>query len=760
MKKIQLRLPWAPRPSTRGSENDSTEYLKNIPSFGKKMQDKEKGTYRFAFQNINGIKTSKEHLGVEEIGNMAKLKIDALGLAETNVNWSHDARSSFLAATYLKFNSSARACMSSCYTHKEGYWPGGTAMITCGAISGRVQQRGADRMGRFTWMALRGRKESGIIAVTVYRVCQNSQTQAGEDTAYMQQHTAMREAGIKTPDPRNQVLLDVSDLLAEWGQRGFHPLVMIDANATWDERGLGKFARQHGLFDIIADSNEGTPPATYARGKNRIDFILGDQLVRRAVIHSGALALHDGVNVSDHTMQYVDFDENLLFGDDSFIPMAGYLREFRLFNVRRKKKFQDKLLDIYTNQKIRERVKILADLFQEAEVISPALILAYQKLDNEIEAAIKAAASAAGRTDFGYQRSEALCKAGETVRLHRSILSCVTRKADFTEKVYELGKKLNIPIPERSDISHKEARTNVNAAWKAKRQVEINDDVERSNWLEELAEEKAKEGDEDAATVLQRMVQAAKIKGMFKRMRAIFKPERSSLDYIEIPNERWFLTKDRQELYEFDSGIFLAHKAVEENLYESFSMIKVLPPDACAVEVESAGDMIQALNPDSIAPCTWKKITKPIEIEAWILRRNKRHLQQMYVEKSPPTTDEFAPILDDHGTSDTAKSVLDGTYDTSQLNLGPEMEMFLNSLVMTPEERLLVVPGMMSTEDFQDVMRNQKEDTSSSPSGLHYTLWKAIGEIKKLAEVHAIMISLPFMYGFVCDRCGRKRLIV
>ena len=174
-------------------------------------------------------------------------------------------------------------------------------------------------------------------------------------------------------------------------------------------------------------------------------------------------------------------------------------------------------------------------------------------------------------------------------------------------------------------------------------------------------------------------------------MRAIFKPERSSLDYIEIPNERWFLTKNKQELYEFDSGIFLAHKAVEDNLYEGFSMIKVLPPDACAVEVETSGDMTQVLNPESIAPCTWKKITKPIEIEAWILRRNKRHLQQMYVEKSPPTTEEFAPILEDHGTSDTAKSVLDGTYDSSQLNLGPEMEMFLKSLVMTPEERLLVM---------------------------------------------------------------------
>ncbi|KAL7551260.1 hypothetical protein ACHAWF_014446 [Thalassiosira exigua] len=38
--------------------------------------------------------------------------------------------------------------------------------------------------------------------------------------------------------------------------------------------------------------------------------------------------------------------------------------------------------------------------------------------------------------------------------------------------------------------------------------------------------------------------------------------------------------------------------------------------------------------------------------------------------------------------------------------------------------------------------------TSSSPSGLYYTLWKAIAEKVYFCKYMAIVMSLPFMYGF------------
>eukprot|EP00956_Cyclotella_meneghiniana_P038388 scaffold153673_cov40-Cyclotella_meneghiniana.AAC.1 len=58
----------------------------------------------------------------------------------------------------------------------------------------------------------------------------------------------------------------------------------------------------------------------------------------------------------------------------------------------------------------------------------------------------------------------------------------------------------------------------------------------------------------------------------------------------------------------------------------------------------------------------------------------------MYIEKSPPTTEAFAPILEDYGTSSITDEILEGTFDVDSLDISEEMKMFLKSLKRTPEE--------------------------------------------------------------------------
>eukprot|EP00956_Cyclotella_meneghiniana_P030478 scaffold76836_cov71-Cyclotella_meneghiniana.AAC.3 len=111
------------------------------------------------------------------------------------------------------------------------------------------------------------------------------------------------------------------------------------------------------------------------------------------------------------------------------------------------------------------------------------------------------------------------------------------------------------------------------------------------------------------------------------------------------PHEIWYLDKNGDELYESDNGIFVAHSRFEEDLYEKYGTIKVPPKDVVVVEVEISDDVIHVKNPESIQKWTWTKVTKPEEMEELLMRRNKRHLQQMYIEQSPPTTAEFEPFL-------------------------------------------------------------------------------------------------------------------
>jgi hypothetical protein len=72
---------------------------------------------------------------------------------------------------------------------------------------------------------------------------------------------------------------------------------------------------------------------------------------------------------------------------------------------------------------------------------------------------------------------------------------------------------------------------------------------------------------------------------------AIFKPDWSTLDYIEYPNEKWYLTEKGDELYVFDNGIFIAHSMVDEDVFHKAGVVKVLPETAEAIEVEITGAM-------------------------------------------------------------------------------------------------------------------------------------------------------------------------
>ena len=53
---------------------------------------------------------------------------------------------------------------------------------------------------------------------------------------------------------------------------------------------------------------------------------------------------------------------------------------------------------------------------------------------------------------------------------------------------------------------------------------------------------------------------------------------------------------------------------------------------------------------------------------------------------------------------------------------------------------------------FKDAFKSTDEKTTSSPSGLHYTLWKAVAEQNKMCIYYAAMMSLPFQYAFANSR--------
>ena len=60
--------------------------------------------------------------------------------------------------------------------------------------------------------------------------------------------------------------------------------------------------------------------------------------------------------------------------------------------------------------------------------------------------------------------------------------------------------------------------------------------------------------------------------------------------------------------------------------------------------------------------------------------------------------------------------------------------------------------GSLDMGQYQQTFKAARERTSSLPAGLHYTIWKAMTECDYLTEFQCVMLSLPFIYGFVWKR--------
>ena len=58
----------------------------------------------------------------------------------------------------------------------------------------------------------------------------------------------------------------------------------------------------------------------------------------------------------------------------------------------------------------------------------------------------------------------------------------------------------------------------------------------------------------------------------------------------------------------------------------------------------------------------------------------------------------------------------------------------------------------ISDDHFRSAVKGADENTSASPSGFGYVVWKACGLSPTASTVHIIMISLPFQHGFSPSR--------
>ena len=109
-------------------------------------------------------------------------------------------------------------------------------------------------------------------------------------------------------------------------------------------------------------------------------------------------------------------------------------------------------------------------------------------------------------------------------------------------------------------------------------------------------------------------------------------------------------------------------------------------------------------------------------------------------------------LVTDQGSNDLVDQLLKGELFMTEVT-DEAIQAWLSALQQTSNDMVLPrIYGTISVEEFQTAFKAVNERTSSSPSNLHYSIWKVVSQEDDLAESLGIMMSTPFMYGFVNTR--------
>ena len=589
-------------PPTRSTQRTIEEWAtgdatyRNIAAAGDRMEEREAtvGIFRVGYQNINGSDMESGIEVAQEIDAMLEIGADLQGMSEMNKPWSdgNKWRYRMQLDAALPNARPVFAAMEADFDVRRQQ--GGNLQVVAGREARRLQEEGSDKKGRFCYQALRGKRDEGVVFITAYRVCQEASDNPGPDTTYMREFLALREKGVEKPNPRKQILKDLGALIRRQRELGFRPVLMMDANGdAYCEKGqdkdLARFMEENNLDDPYRERYEGHT-RTYMYGRRRLDYILMDPVIAKAVINIGYLATHEGAMS----------DVRRLFRGAIHRPVEVHSRDFMINQSDKNAEFQRKMVETVRRQEIGRRVQELAMRFKKKER-TERNVADYQQLDKEIMDIVLGTAHKVARRKYGYMRSDKLTRCGRTVLLHKMILDCVSRKVESTGALRRLANAMEVDVEKIREKGQTKIRKDMYAARKELWQAQKRSEADMSDWLREVAQKRVEAvGDREWQRNVSEMIRTTDENAMNRKLGIITKGQRSGgMDRIEVANHDWYLSTKNKEIYNYEEGNFKAHTERGRNQYHEHHTLKVLPGDAVKVRVrrhsEAGWEVVETL---------------------------------------------------------------------------------------------------------------------------------------------------------------------
>jgi len=694
--------------------------------------------FRVLLQNPRGLKLGDPLNTQYSLSLCQSIGAGAICLPETNTNWAHRSAHSVLHSLLCKsWRHSTYSASFTSESFETLHQPGGTLQIITSDWTSRILEKGTDPfgLGRWSYAIMRGAGNKRIAMITAYRVCTQSINTIGETTATAQQFRQlskqMREHDtVDDPKPRWQFIIDLQAWIESLVSEGHDIILCLDANeninnntgsytplqyisnkptiGSGHDGSLATLMCTCGLVDpLLLQHPDQTPPSTYSRSDNRIDYIVISSSLVPAVLRTGIMP-YDSVFISDHRPTYVDFESSLLFQDDTNTIGASTRRGLQLQDPRLVEKYYESLRRQLEYHKLPDKILQLYQDAQESPV-DHTIAIRYEKIDKLLtESMLVAERKCSKKYSEVYQWSPALTEVVNVVRFWRIRLKQAKGVMISQHAINKAAEKANIPdgLTHMTTVAITKKLREAHQQLKEfqKKHIEL-----RETYLEALAAARV-----DHKGLSGSSNPESRKKATEKEIKRILRNERCRRSHRTV--RRYLRPRENGGLTKID-----------------------IPADSNADPKTWNGP--------------WLTITQPEDIAMKVCSANAAQYHQAC--DTPFATEPLLSSIGLDGAGPGSDSIMNGILPPEEVTrqLLPETVAILTNLANLPASS--TIPSLATSitpEKFQALYKTITEQTSSSPSGRHVGHYKAIAKSDDLSKLWAAMMHIPHLSGFSPSR--------